>query len=101
MSPFCRGGRRVRSNVARPVTPGRDGTPDRHRNFSVEAEVFPASTSANRVAPAKIERLAAAMGARLHDAIDLQVRRRYVRAFVGEVVMSREGIVIRGPSRSL
>lgn len=91
----------MKSNFAHPVTPGRDGTPDRLRNFSVEAEAFPASTIANRITPGKIERFAAAMGARLHDAIDLQVRRRYVRAFVGDVVMSRERIVIRGPNRAL
>lgn len=70
-------------------------------NFSVKAEAFPASTIANRITPAKIEQFAAAKGASLHDAIDPQVRRRYVRAFVGEVVMSRERIVIRGPNCAL
>ncbi len=83
------------------MTPGRDGTPVRLRKFSVEAEAFPASTLANRITLEKIERFAAAMGTRLHDAIDLQVHRRYARAFVGEVVMSRERIVIRGPNRAI
>lgn len=41
------------------------------------------------------------MHARLRDAADSQVRRRYVRAFVGEVVMSREQLIIRGPNRAL
>ena len=54
-----------------------------------------------RIAPEKIERFAAAMRAKLRDTDDLQVRRRYVRAFVGEVVMSRERILIRGPNRAL
>ena len=54
-----------------------------------------------RITPEKVERFAAAMRAKLRDAADPQVRRRYVRAFVGEVVMSREQIVIRGPNRAL
>jgi site-specific DNA recombinase len=54
-----------------------------------------------RITPEKVERFATAMRVRLRDADDPQVRRRYVRAFVGEVVMSREQIVIRGPNRAL
>lgn len=54
-----------------------------------------------RITPEKVERFAAAMRARLRDTHDMQVRRRYVRAFVGEVVMSREKIIIRGPNRPL
>ena len=41
------------------------------------------------------------MQEKLRDPDDQQVRRRYVRAFVGEVVMSREQLIIRGPSRAL
>ena len=55
----------------------------------------------SRITPEKVERFAIAIRARLRDTDDLQVRRRYVRAFVGEVVMSREQIVIRGPNRAL
>ncbi len=54
-----------------------------------------------RITPEKLERFAAAMREKLRDADDQQVRRRYVRAFVGEVVMSREQLIIRGPSRAL
>ena len=54
-----------------------------------------------RVTPEKVERFAEAMRARLRDADDPQVRRRYVRAFVSEVVMSRERLIIRGPNRAL
>lgn len=54
-----------------------------------------------RITTEKIERFAEAMRARLRDTNDPQVRRRYVRAFVGEVVMSRERIIIRGPKRPL
>ena len=39
------------------------------------------------------------MRAKLRDASDPQLRRRYVRAFVGELAMSREWIVIRGYNR--
>ena len=56
---------------------------------------------AGRITPDKVERFAAAMRARLRDAKDPQVRRRYVRAFVGQVEMSREKIIIRGPNRAL
>lgn len=55
----------------------------------------------SRITPEKIERFAAAMRAKLRDGGEPQVRRRYVRAFVGEVVMSREQIIIRGPNRAL
>ncbi len=41
------------------------------------------------------------MRTKLRDADDPMMRRRYVRAFVGEVVMSREQITIRGPNRPL
>ncbi|WP_419810088.1 recombinase family protein [Sphingomonas sp.] len=54
-----------------------------------------------RITPETVERFAAAMRARLRDAADPQVRRRYVRVFVGEVVMSREKLIIRGPNRAL
>lgn len=54
-----------------------------------------------RITPEKVERFAAAVRAKLRDAQDPQVRRRYVRAFVGEVEMSREKIIIRGPNRPL
>ena len=55
----------------------------------------------SRITPEKVERFAAAMRAKLRDGGEPQVRRRYVRAFVGEVVMSREQIIIRGPNRAL
>jgi site-specific DNA recombinase len=58
-------------------------------------------TKSSRITPEKVERFAAAMRARLRDTSDPQVRRRYVRAFVGEVVMSRKQIIIRGPNRAL
>ncbi|WP_363695600.1 recombinase family protein [Sphingomonas sp.] len=54
-----------------------------------------------RITPEKVERFAEAIRARLRDADDSQVRRRYVRAFVGEVVMTRERLIIRGPNRAL
>lgn len=54
-----------------------------------------------RITLEKVERFAEAMRVKLRDASDPQVRRRYVRAFVGEVVMSRQQIVIRGPNRAL
>lgn len=54
-----------------------------------------------RITPEKVERFAAAMRAKLRDAADPQIRRRYVRALVGEVVMSREQLIIRGPNRAL
>lgn len=55
----------------------------------------------DRITPEKVERFAAVMRAKLRDTDDLQVRQRYVRAFVGVVVMSREQIIILGPNRAL
>lgn len=54
-----------------------------------------------RITPEKVDRFAAVMRAKLRDENDPQVRRRYVRAFVGEVEMSRNEIIIRGPNRAL
>lgn len=54
-----------------------------------------------RITPEKVERFAEVMRSALRDKSDMQVRRKYVRAFVGEVVMTREQITIRGPQRAL
>ena len=54
-----------------------------------------------RITPEKAVRFAEVMRRKLHDAEDAQVRRAYVRGFVGEVVMTREKITIRGPNRAL
>lgn len=51
--------------------------------------------------PEKVARFAEVMRRKLHDTEDAQVRRAYVRGFVGEVVMTREEIPIRGPNRAL
>jgi site-specific DNA recombinase len=54
-----------------------------------------------RLTPEKVARFAEVMRKKLHDSEDAQVRRAYVRGFVGEVVMTREEITIRGPNRAL
>ena len=54
-----------------------------------------------RITPEKVARFAEVMRRKLHDSDDAQVRRSYVRAFVGEVVMTREQVTIRGPNRAL
>ncbi len=55
----------------------------------------------SRITPEKVARFAEVMRRKLHDSDDAQVRRSYVRAFVGEVVMTREQVTIRGPNRAL
>lgn len=56
---------------------------------------------ATPITPEKVARFAEVMRRKLHDSDDAQVRRSYVRAFVGEVVMTREQVTIRGPNRAL
>ncbi len=58
-------------------------------------------TKTGRITPEKVARFAELMRAKLRDAQDSQVRQRYVRAFVGEVEMTRDAITIRGPNRAL
>lgn len=48
-----------------------------------------------RITADQINRFAAVMRRKLRDSKDPQIRQHYVRAFVGEVVMSREKIIIR------
>ncbi len=54
-----------------------------------------------RITPEKVAQFADVMRARLRNADDPQMRRAYVRAFVGEVAMTREALTIRGPNRAL
>ena len=56
---------------------------------------------AGRVTPETVERFATLMRVRLHDARTSLMRKRYVDAFIGEVEMTKERVVIRGPVRSL
>ena len=50
---------------------------------------------------AKLSEFAALFRRRLRDPSDPAMRKRYVRAFVGEVVMTKETLIIRGPTRAL
>ena len=54
-----------------------------------------------RITSEKIEQFASAIRIKLRNNDDASVRRRYVRAFVGEVEMSRERLVLRGPNKVL
>ncbi|WP_411289868.1 hypothetical protein, partial [Sphingorhabdus sp.] len=49
----------------------------------------------------QIERFASAIRAKLRDPSDPQLRKRYVSAFVSNVSMSRQKIVIHGPKAAL
>ena len=54
-----------------------------------------------RVNEATIARSAGSLKAKLSDPNDVELRKSYIRAFVSEVVMTKEQIIIRGPVAAL
>ncbi len=56
---------------------------------------------ASRLTDDKLDAFAALIRQRLRDPSDPKMRKRYTRAFIGEVVMTKEKLIIRGPTRAL
>jgi site-specific DNA recombinase len=58
-------------------------------------------TKSTRITPKKVELFAQLMRRKLRDASDPQMRKRYIEAFVHDVEMTPECIIIRGPVNAL